>query len=87
LPDLVITDLGITTFTVANQGTGAAGTFSVLVTGFPPVAIGSLAAGGSATRTYTSGCSFGFREARADYLNQVAESNETNNSRSIDPIC
>ena len=29
----------------------------------------------------------GTHEARADYLNQVVESDETNNNRSIDPIC
>jgi hypothetical protein len=86
-PDLVVTDLGITTFTVRNQGTVAAGAFSVLVTGFPPVAIAGLAAGAEVTRNYTSGCTQGFREARADYLNQVVESNEANNTRSIDPIC
>ena len=51
LPDLVITDLGITTFTVSNQGTAAAaGPFSVLVTGFPPVSFTGLAAGAQATR-------------------------------------
>jgi hypothetical protein len=38
-------------------------------------------------RTYTSGCSFGIHEARADYLNQVDESDETNNTRTIDVIC
>ena len=83
----MISDLGVATFTVRNQGTGAAGPFSVQVTGFSTFAFTGLAAGAQETRTYTSGCSFGFREARADYLNQVAESNETNNNRSIDPIC
>ena len=87
MPDLVITDLGITTFTVANQGTGAAGPFSVLVIGFPPVAIGGLAAGAVGDAHVHVGMLGGFREARADYLNQVVESNEINNTRSIDPIC
>ncbi len=83
----MITDLGITTFTVRNQGPGAAQPFSVLVTGFPPVSFLGLAAGAAETRSYTSGCTQGFREARADYLNQVVETDETNNTRSIDPIC
>jgi hypothetical protein len=72
---------------VRNQGSAAAGAFSVLVTGFPPVAIAGLAAGAEVTRQYTTGCVGGLREARADYLMQVIESNELNNTRSIDPIC
>jgi subtilase family serine protease len=72
---------------VRNQGAGPAGPFSVLVVGFSPFSFAGLAAGAEATRTYASGCSEGTYEARADYLNQVAESNEANNTRIINVIC
>jgi subtilase family serine protease len=86
-PDLVISALELTTFTVRNQGNAAAGPFSVQVVGFGTFAFSGLAAGAQETRTYTNGCAAGIHEARADYLNQVVESDETNNIRSIDVIC
>jgi hypothetical protein len=80
LPDLVISGLNLNEFTVKNQGSGAAGPFKVTVVGFGTYDFSGLAAGESATRTYSSGCN-GASEARADSLNQVEESDESNNSR------
>jgi hypothetical protein len=80
-PDLVLTALDNATFTVGNAGAGAAGPFSVTVTGFPPVRFTTgLAAGASATRTYTSGCIGGVYTARADSLDEVTETVESNNT-------
>ncbi len=87
-PDLVLTYLDGKTFTVKNQGTGAAGAFRVTVLGFPPVLFTGLAAGAEATRTYASGpCGEGTYTATADSLNQVAESNELNNVRTAVVFC
>jgi len=83
----VISAFDAQTFTVSNQGTAAAGPFSVEVVNFGAFSFTGLAAGGRETRTYASGCAAGTLEARADYLNQVVESNETNSTRSIDVIC
>jgi hypothetical protein len=80
LPDLVISALTLNTFTVKNQGLGAAGPFKVTVHGFGTFDFSGLAAGESATRTYSSGCN-GTSEARADSLNQVEETDESNNVR------
>jgi hypothetical protein len=79
-PDLVISALTLNNFTVRNQGPGAAGPFTVTVAGFGTFDFSGLAAGESATRTYSSGCN-GTSEARADSLNQVEESDESNNVR------
>ena len=54
---------------------------------YGPVAIPGLAAGASATRTYTTQCVNETRQARADSGDQVAESDETNNTRSDSYIC
>ena len=91
-PDLVISEMGFNAtdryyFTVKNQGAAAAGSFSVSVSGFPTIAFSGLAAGASAKRTYDPGCTNGPREARADSLGQVAESDENNNTRSDSTTC
>jgi hypothetical protein len=86
-PDLVFTALGANSFTVRNQGGTAAGSFVVSVLGFPPVAIPGLAAGASVTRSYASGCDEGPRQGLVDALNQVAESNETNNTATSVVFC
>jgi hypothetical protein len=74
-------------FTVRNQGAGPAGAFSVAVSGFGTFAFSGLAAGASATRIYDPGCTGGSREARADSLGQVDETDETNNTRSDSTVC
>ena len=86
-PDLVISDMGWNAmnqyfFTVKNTGAAAAGAFTVDVPGYKAFAFGGLAAGASITQSYTSTCVVGAREARADSLLQVAETDETNNTRS-----
>ena len=74
-------------FTVTNQGAGAAGPFTVTVTGEGSFAIPGLAAGASATRTFRTICKNGAQEAFADALAQIAETDETNNKRTYNGIC
>ena len=78
-----------------NQGTAAAGPFTVTVyrDGVfvrDSVQFARLAAGASATMTYRSGSCSGTWAAVADSANVVPESNEGNNTRlNLDetPIC
>jgi hypothetical protein len=80
-PDLVITNMTISSFTVKNQGEVAAGPFRVTVVAGPTRAeidLPGLGVGESQTRMFSVGCEY-LREARADSLNQVAENNEVNN--------
>ena len=85
-PDLIITALNQYDVTVKNQGAGAAGPFTVtLVNAGTQRFEDGLAAGASATRTYNSNCEGGTTEARADSLNEVAETDETNNVGSGGP--
>jgi hypothetical protein len=91
-PDLVISDMGFSTadryyFTVTNRGPGAAGAFTVSVTAHGSFSFAGLAAGASVTRTYDPNCYAGTLEARADALSQVAETDEANNTRSVDNVC
>ena len=73
-------------FTVTNQGAGAAGPFTVTVTGAGSFQIPGLAAGASTTRRFRELCSAdpALEQAVADSLAQIAESNETNNTRTYD---
>jgi hypothetical protein len=89
-PDLVISELQATEnrFTVKNQGSAAAGKFSVTATGFASFQFSGLSAGESESRTYaTDGCQPTTHEIRADSLSEVNESDETNNVASLDVIC
>jgi hypothetical protein len=92
--DLIVTRLLINEVTVKNQGTAAAGPFTVTVyngsTVRDSVPFAGLAPGASATMTYTSGSCEGNWTAVADSGNVVPESNEGNNTRTnLDetPIC
>jgi hypothetical protein len=81
-PDLVISNMTADQFTVTNQGGAAAGPFWVsvaTVSGRHDFDFAGLGVGESQTRSYIRPCGEP-REARADSLNQVAESNETNNT-------
>jgi hypothetical protein len=93
-PDLVVSAMGFDStnlynFTVTNQGLGAAGTFRVDVPGEGTWTItGGLATGASATRTFRSMCRVATETATADALGQVAETDETNNTRSFtETVC
>lgn len=91
-PDLVVSAMGYAEpvkyfFTVMNQGSGAAGAFTVDVPGTGSFPIPALAPGASATRTIRTVCKAGTDQAIADSLAQVAETNETNNTRSFTSIC
>jgi hypothetical protein len=92
IPDLVITDLGPTGVTVKNQGTGAAGPFrlrALTSTNESTPLFRGLAAGASETqRLGLLPCEF--VEAIVDDLDQVEETNETNNradTASLEEIC
>ena len=87
-PDLVITDLGITTFTVSEPGHSGGRAVQRARDRVPTGGDRRARRRRSRRRARTRrGARGGLREARADYLNQVVESNEQNNTRSIDPIC
>jgi subtilase family serine protease len=76
----VITALAINEVTVKNQGTAAAGAFTVSVPGGGIVRIAGLAAGASVTSAYTTGnCNLSDYRATVDPGNAVTESDETNN--------
>ena len=88
-PDLVITEFFFGTVTVRNQGAGAAGPFRLragnAATGVFQSYAG-LAAGASETRALTGLACEGAYVAAADDLGQVAESDETNNSRNAGAV-
>ena len=86
LPDLVLSKLTETSFTVTNTGTAAAGTFVVTVTLIGTFTIPGLAPGASATRTW-SVCRVGTLLATADRGAAVAESNESNNTATLVSDC
>jgi hypothetical protein len=92
-PDLVISAMGYDPtakyfFTVANQGTGAAGPFTVDIPGEGTFEIPGLAPGASATRTFRTACKVATETATADPRGQIAETDESNNSRSFtETVC
>jgi hypothetical protein len=80
-PDLAFSAMTANTFTVRNGGEVAAGPFRVTVlsaSGSEHFDFPGLAVGESAERMFNRPCGE-LREARADPLNQVSESNENNN--------
>jgi CARDB/PLAT/LH2 domain len=92
--DLIITKLTIGDVTVKNQGTAAAGPFTLTVYNGAAVrdsvVFPGLAAGASATLAYSSGTCDGNWAAVADSSNVVPESNEANNTKvNLDeaPVC
>jgi hypothetical protein len=88
-PDLVITAFSTTQVTVRNQGQRPAGAFSVGVQDFPSQPVNGLAAGQGATVTYGNSCNHDprFITATADVSGQVTESNESNNTMTLDTAC
>jgi hypothetical protein len=98
LPDLVVSSLRISDnasggcisgpsplgllVTVANTGASAAGSFAVTANGSPAQTVSGLAAGASTTLWFAGYQSSGPNTATVDSANQVAESNETNNTLS-----
>ena len=86
LPDLVVTALRETSFTVTNTGTAAAGPFVVSVTLIGTFSFAGLAPGESATRTW-SACRRGTLTTIADRGRTVTESDEANNTRSLVSDC
>jgi hypothetical protein len=74
-------------FVVRNGGNAAAGPFTVTVVGFGTFRIDGLGVGGEVTRAYTNRCFEGSREARADALGEIQESDETNNVATAQIIC
>jgi hypothetical protein len=86
LPDLVVSSLTETSFTVTNAGAAAAGPFVVSVTLIGTFTFAGLAPGESQIRTW-SACRVGTLTAIADRGGSVAESSEDNNSRSLVSDC
>jgi CARDB len=85
LPDLVVSSLSTTGFTVKNVGDADAGAFEVLVTGTPAFDFDHLDHGQSASRRFASPCSRTVRTvtAVADPRKRVSESSEDNNTRTV----
>jgi len=82
-PDLAVSSVTGTRLTITNRGSAAAGVFVVTVQGVGTFTFGGLAAGASVTRTVT--CASIQRLITIDPQNQVAESNEANNTARIPP--
>ena len=82
-PDLVVSSVTGTVFTITNRGNAGAGVFVVTVQGIGTFTVRGLAAGASATRTVA--CASIQRTITVDTQNQVAESNEANNTARIPP--
>jgi CARDB len=82
-PDLVISSFTGGEFTVKNQGPTDAGPFTVRLSSSPAgdtnYDFTGLAAGATETRSYFRPCEEA-RDVHADSLNEVAESDETNNA-------
>jgi len=82
-PDLMISSFTGTDFTIKNQGPTNAGPFRVRLssspTGDTSYDFTGLAAGATETRSYSRPCEEA-RDVYADALNQVGESEETNNT-------
>ena len=86
-PDLVITAFNTLSLTVKNQGSAAAGPFSVTATSYPPMTSAGLMPGASQTFNSGHGCGVGRLHAVVDPMDQVKESDENNNTADIDVIC
>jgi hypothetical protein len=82
-PDLVVSTVSGTSFTITNRGNASAGPFVVTVQGVGTFTIRGLAAGASVTRSVS--CASIQRQITIDPQNQVAESNEANNTARIPP--
>jgi hypothetical protein len=79
-PDLVISAFDGSSITVKNQGPGPAGAFTISVSpGNTTIAAGGLAAGASATYSWTATSCVQYT-ATADPSNAIAETSETNNT-------
>ena len=90
-PDLVVTGFTYTGVTVKNQGAGAASRFRLRAGNASREIFESfsgLAPGASETRTLAALSCFENYVATVDDLNQVPETDETNNSKPVEPsIC
>jgi len=77
-PDLAVTAVTGTSYTITNLGNAAAGVFTVAVQGAGVVTFAGLAPGATATRTLP--CASIPRQIAVDPANAVAESDEANNT-------
>jgi hypothetical protein len=88
-PDLIITEFQLNEVTVKNQGLGAAGPFRVTMDDTISArheSFAGLAPGASETRTVSPQLGCHGWTSFVDDLNQVAETDETNNTRPLDPV-
>lgn len=86
-PDLIVSDITPTTFTIRNQGAGAAGASTALLGTMLSYPIGALAPGGTQTVKFAESCGGGTVTVRADKDGVVDETDETNNEDSKLFIC
>jgi hypothetical protein len=86
LPDLIVANFSIGTFTVTNSGLGPAGPFAVSVSNVGTFNYAGLAAGASITQPHAFSCP-GIHAMVVDSTSLVVETDETNNSASFVPIC
>ncbi len=84
-PDLIVTAFNINAVTVKNQGEGDAGPFRLLAAN-TPMEFDGLAAGESETRLFPGLNCNGNYIAFVDDLEQVVESDETNNTKESEPV-
>ena len=87
-PDLVVSAFTAGSVTVRNQGLGNAGPFRLRASGAgreQVVTFDGLAGGQTVTRELGLSCEFAYT-AEADDLQQVEETDETNNSRPSQPV-
>jgi hypothetical protein len=87
-PDLVVTAFNAGRVTVRNQGLGPAGPFRLRAanaTNSQVLTFAGLAAGASETRDLSLPCQSSYL-AQVDDLEQVAETDETNNTKDSEPI-
>jgi hypothetical protein len=88
-PDLVITGFQLGQVTVRNQGLGAAGPFRVTMDDTISArheSFAGLAPGAAETRTIDPPLQCQGWTAFVDDMNQVAETDETNNTRHLDEV-
>ena len=88
-PDLIITDFNLGSVTVKNQGPGPAGPFRVTMDDTISArheSFAGLAAGASETRTIDPRLGCHGWTAFVDDLNQVDETDETNNTRPVGDV-
>ena len=85
-PDIVVSSLSRFSITVTNKGKGKAGPSVLTITNVGTFTVPGLAPGGSATFSWST-CRIATYSAVVDRTNAVAESDESNNTASLENTC